>query len=45
MLMTLTAVKSELDRLTTEFFRAVSFESDETPPYENIRALFVCANP
>ena len=41
MLMTLTAVRSELDRLTTEFFRAVSFESDETPPYENIRALFV----
>jgi hypothetical protein len=37
----LTSVKSELDRLTTEFFRAVSFESDETPPYENIRTLFV----
>ena len=37
----LTAVKSELDRLTAEFFCAVSFEPDETPPYENIRTLFV----
>jgi hypothetical protein len=34
-------VKDELDRLTAEFFRAVSFESGETPPYENIRTLFV----
>ena|SRR6266540_6411074 len=30
-------VKSELDRLT------VSFESDETPPYENLHTLFVDA--
>ena len=36
-------VKDELDRLTTEFFRAVSFESGETPPYENIEKLFVDA--
>jgi hypothetical protein len=34
-------VKEELDRLTAEFFRAVSFESGETPPYENIQALFI----
>jgi hypothetical protein len=36
-----TTVKSELDRLTAEFFRAVSFESGETPAYENLHALFV----
>ncbi len=36
-----TAVKAELDRLTTEFFRAVSFEAGETPPYDNIYALFI----
>lgn len=35
------AVKAEIDRLTTEFFRAVSFEAGETPPYENIYALFI----
>ena len=35
------AVTVELDRLTTEFFRAVSFETGGTPPYENIRALFI----
>ena len=34
-------VKSELDRLAAEFFRAVSFESGETPQYGNIYALFV----
>jgi hypothetical protein len=34
-------VKDELDRLTAEFFHAVSFESGETPPYENIQPLFV----
>ena len=31
----------ELDRLTAEFFRAVSFETGGTPPYENIGALFI----
>ena len=36
-----TAVKRELDALTAEFFRAVSFEAGETPPYENIHALFI----
>jgi len=35
------ATKSELDRLTAEFFRAVSFETGETPPYQNIRGLFI----
>jgi hypothetical protein len=36
-----TAVNAELDRLTAEFFRAVSFETGETPPYDNIHALFI----
>jgi hypothetical protein len=36
-----TAVKAELDRLTTEFFRAVSFEAGETPAFENLYALFI----
>ena len=36
-----TVVKAELDRLTTEFFRAVSFEEGETPPLENILGLFI----
>lgn len=36
-----TSVKTELDRLTDEFFRAVSFEPGETPPFENIHALFI----
>ena len=36
-----TAVKAELDRLITEFFRAVSFEEGETPPFENIHDLFI----
>jgi hypothetical protein len=34
-------VKDELDRLTVEFFRTVSFEPGETPAYENIPSLFV----
>ena len=34
-------VKAELDRLTAEFFRAVSFEDGATPPYENLHALFI----
>jgi hypothetical protein len=34
-------VKTELDRLTTEFFHAVSFEAGEAPPYEKIYALFI----
>jgi hypothetical protein len=34
-------VKAELDRLTAEFFRAVSFEPGETPPYENLHGLFI----
>jgi hypothetical protein len=35
------AAKSELDRLTEEFFRAVSFEEGGTPPYDNIYGLFI----
>ena len=35
------SVKSELERLTAEFFRAVSFEADGAPPYDNIYALFI----
>ena len=34
-------VKAELDRLTAEFFRAVSFEEGETPPYELLHTLFI----
>jgi hypothetical protein len=34
-------VKAQLDHLTSEFFRAVSFEPGEIPPYENIRGLFI----
>ena len=34
-------VKSEFDRLTDEFFRAVSFEAGELPRYEDIHALFI----
>jgi hypothetical protein len=34
-------VKVELDHLTAAFFHAVSFEAGETPPYENIYALFI----
>lgn len=36
-----TSVKAALDQLTAEFFRAVSFEEGETPPYENIYGLFI----
>ena len=36
-----TSVKIELDRLTAEFFRSVSFESGQTPPYENVQSLFI----
>ena len=36
----LATVKAELDRLTTEFFLAVSFEEGSTPKYENIYELF-----
>ena len=35
------SVKVELDRLTTEFFRAVSFEAGEAPPYVNLYELFI----
>jgi len=35
------AVKAELDRLTAEYFQAVSFEAGEMPPYENIHGLFI----
>jgi hypothetical protein len=34
-------VKAELDRLTNEFFRAVSFEEGGAPPFENIYDLFI----
>jgi hypothetical protein len=34
-------VKSEFDRLTDEFFRAVSFEAGGLPRYEDIHALFI----
>jgi hypothetical protein len=33
--------RAELDRLSAEFFRAVSFEPGEMPPYDNIHALFI----
>jgi hypothetical protein len=35
------AVNAELDHLTAEFFRAVSFEVGESPPYNEIHALFI----
>ena len=35
------ATKTELDRLTAGFFQAVSFEAGQTPPYDNIHALFI----
>lgn len=35
------SVKSELDRLTAEFFQSVSFEPGNTPNYEHIRRLFL----
>ena len=34
-------VEAELDRLTREFFLAVSFEEGATPMYENIYELFI----
>jgi len=34
-------IQAELDHLTAEFFRAVSFEAGEAPPYDNIHALFI----
>ena len=37
----LATVKAEIDRLTTEFFLAVSFEEGATPNYENIYELFI----
>jgi hypothetical protein len=36
-------VKSELDRLTSAFFQAVSFEAGGTPSYDDIRCLFIDA--
>ena len=35
------AVKADLDRLTGEFFCAVSFEAGEMPPYDGIHLLFI----
>lgn len=35
------AVKDELDRLTSEFFRAVSFEEGGKPTYDGIHQLFI----
>ena len=37
----LTVGKAELDRLTADFFDAVSFEEGGTPPYDNIYVLFI----
>ena len=37
----ISTVTVEIDRLTAEFFRAVSFEAGGTPPYENISTLFI----
>jgi hypothetical protein len=34
-------VKDELDRVTANFFRAVTFDADEAPTYDNIYALFI----
>ena len=39
--MTHDVVKTELKRLTDEFFRAVSFEPGGKPPYQLIRSLFI----
>ena len=38
-----TAVTQELDSLATRFFKAVSFETGETPPYGDIHGLFIAA--
>lgn len=37
------AVHAELQRLCDEFFRAVSFEAGQAPPYANIHALFIAS--
>jgi hypothetical protein len=34
-------VVADLHRLMEEFFRAVSFDSGERPPYEKLRGLFI----
>lgn len=36
-------VKADLDRLTAEFFRAVSFEAGEVPKYELLHTLFIAS--
>jgi hypothetical protein len=33
--------KAALDRLSVDFFRAVSFEEGQSPQYENIHTLFI----
>ena len=38
---TIAVTYAELDRLSSEFFRAVSFEHGEVPPYGVIRELFI----
>jgi hypothetical protein len=38
-----TAVKQELDSLSTRFFRAVSFEPGDKPAYDDIHSLFITA--
>jgi len=38
-----TAVKQELDGLSTRFFRAVSFEPGGKPAYDDIHSLFIPA--
>jgi hypothetical protein len=35
------SIKAELDRLTSEFFRAVSFEPGDVPAYASIPGLFI----
>jgi hypothetical protein len=35
------AATAEIDRLTAEFFRAVSFEPGSAPSFEDIRGLFI----
>ncbi len=35
------AINKELERLASEFFRAVSFETGETPSYQIIHTLFI----
>ena len=39
----LITVKRELDRLTADFFAAVSFNIGETPQYENLHEFFIDA--